>query len=204
MTQKQDDRAGILDDLFDEAQLAQAAKNPKHRKTADPSLRDSLDAAAKRMRELYTLPENWTAARGIALIDQQTKTLIGNFREYIHRTVPSTRKLLREHQPIEINLVEEVSGYLGTEMEFRLRGKTWEIEHRIKADLWLDEIMVGSPAVQLLVKTKLGAIIRAELVAPTQFASDSGATLLQLPAGTNVWEALSHDMKTQVRKAVVL
>ncbi len=204
MTQKQDDFAGdeSLDDLFLDAQLAQAAKNPKQKKGADPSFRNALDATAKKMKELYTLPENWEAKRGIALIDKGTQTLVGNFREYVHKTLPKTRKLLREHSPLNIDLVEQVDGYLGEQIEFRLRGQTWEREVECQTDLWLDELMVGSPKVEMVVCTRLGAIVRVQLKHDTQFASQSGGTILQLPAGTNVQEQLSMDSKLHVRKQV--
>src|SRR5258707_14958363 len=64
-----DTPADPLEDLYQEAALAHAAKNPKTRRTSDPTLRHALDAATKTMRELYTLPENWRRTQGVALID---------------------------------------------------------------------------------------------------------------------------------------
>lgn len=206
MTQKQEDRAGegleSLDDLFLDAQLAQAAKNPTKKRVADPSLRDSLDAAAKKMRELYTLPENWERTRGIALIDKGTQTLVGNFSEYKHKTIAGTRKLIREHTPIAIDATEVVDGYLGEQFEQRHRGISWEREVDLKADLWFDELMVGCPLVELTIKLRLGALLRVEVKYDTQFASASGATIIRLPAGTNVLEQLSQDTKTHIRRQV--
>ena len=206
MTQKQDDQVlepeNILDDLFDEAQLAQAARNPKHKRTSDPSLRNALDATAKKMRELYTLPENWEAKRGIALIEKGTQTLVGNFREYVHRSVPHTRKLLREHAPISIDLTEVVDGYLGENFEQKYRGISWEREVEATIDVWMDDLMVGAPKVKFNLKVRLGAIMRADLAADVQFANEPGTVLLQLPAGTNVLEQLSVDTKTHLRRQV--
>lgn len=187
-----------LEELFLEAQLNRRTKRTP--KGTDPSLRNALDAAAKKMRELYTLPENWERKRGIALIDRETQTLVGNFSEYVHRSIPNTRKLLREHTPIPIDATEQVSGYLGEALECRLRGKTWEQMRRIAADLWLDELMVGAPKVQIEVKTKLGVLVRVDLCDAVQFASASGNTIMSLPAGTNVLEHLSTDTKAWVRK----
>ena len=203
MTQKQEDRvpeAVDLDDLFLDAQLAQAMKNPKAKKGADPSLRNALDAEAKKMKDLYALPDNWVRTRGVALIDKDTQTLLGNFSEYRHRTVPKTRKLLREHTPISIDATEVVEGYLGADVEFRLKGQTWEREVDLKADIWMDELMVGAPAIELLIKLRLGVIVRIELKADTQFASNSGQTILQLPAGTNIAEQLSADSRRYIRR----
>ena len=204
MTQKQEDRVpeGVvdLDDLFLEAQMAQAMKNPKVKKGADPSLRNALDAEAKKMKELYSLPENWERTRGVALIDKGTQTLLGNFSEYRHRTVPKTRRLVREHTPISIDATEVVEGYLGADVEFRLKGQSWEREVDLKADVWMDELMVGAPEIKLLIKLRLGVIIRIELLQDTQFASNSGQTLLQLPSGTNIAEQLSTDSKRYIRR----
>lgn len=203
MTQKQEDRvpeAVDLDDLFLDAQLAQALKNPKAKKGADPSLRNALDAEAKRMKDLYALPDNWERTRGVALIDKGTQTLLGNFSEYRHRTVPKTRKLLREHTPISIDATEVVEGYLGADVEFRLKGQTWEREVDLKADIWMDELMVGAPEIKLLIKLRLGVIIRIELLQDTQFANHSGQTLLLLPAGTNIAEQLSADTRRFIRR----
>ena len=192
-----------LEDLYLEATLAQAAKNPKVRRVADPGLRQSLDAAAKRMKELYTLPENWTRVRGVALIDKWSKSLVGNFSEYHHVSMAGTRKLIRETSLTSVEGVEEVEGYLGTELEMRLRGRVWEEQHRIVADLTLDEMLVSAPQVELDVYTHLGATVRVELLAETQFASNSGHTILRLPAGTDLWHQISTDSKIAVRKAIV-
>lgn len=191
-----------LDDLFLDAELAQAKRNPKHGKIADPSMRNALDAAAKKMKELYSLPENWEPKRGIALIDKGTQTLVGNFREYVHRTVKGTRKLVRKHQPIHIDATEVVDGYLGEAFESRHRGISWEREVDVKIDIWMDELMLGAPQVDLKIKLRLGALVRIELAADTQFANASGSTILQLPSGTNVQEQLSHDTKTHIRRQV--
>lgn len=207
---KQDDRVpepsedlDDLEDLYNDAMLAQGAKNPKQKRVSDPAFRNALDAEAKRMRELYTLPENWERKRGVALIDADTQTLIGNFSEYLHKTIPGTRKLIREHQLISIDGQEVVRGYLGDEMQMRLHG-TWHDTRHGTADLWFDELMVGAPTVRFEARLRLGVFIRLDLMEATQFASASGAVLLQLPAGTNVLEALSHDSKAAVRKAVGL
>ncbi len=208
MTQKQEDRvpdeesSSNLDDLYNEAMLAKSMKNAKQARIADPSLKNSLDALAKKMRELYTLPENWERTRGVALIDKATQTLVGNFSEYLHKTVPHTRKLLREHTPISIDAVEMTEGYLGEQMEFRLRGNNWEIEHQVVADVLLDELGVGCPHVKMTAYTKLGATVRVCLQEQVQFASVNGAMLLMLPAGTNIWEAMGTDSKVLVRKGL--
>ncbi len=208
VTQRQEDLAGSgedsnsLDDLFLDAQLAEAARNPRRSRVADPAVKNALDAATKKMKELYSLPENWEPRRGIALIDKGTQTLVGNFREYVHKHNPKTRKLVREHTPIHIDCTEVVEGYMGEQFESKYRGISWEREVEVTEDLWFDELMLGAPKVQLLVKLRLGAVLRVEVKADTQFANAAGSTLLQLPAGTNVLEQLSTDSKTHIRRQV--
>lgn len=188
-----------LEDLYTDALL-----NRKQRvaRVADPSLRNALDATAKKMREMYTLPENWERVAGVAFIDKASNTLIGNFSEYHHKTIHSTKKWLREHQPILIDRTEIVEGYLGRDLEQRLRGKTWELEFPCTLPILLDELMVETPAAKLILKTRLGVIQRAELIEETQFASMNGAMILRLPAETNIWEACSTDTKSAMRRQV--
>jgi hypothetical protein len=189
-----------LEDLYTEALLQR--KQRVRRQDNDPALKQSLDNAARKMKELYTKPENWTRTRGIALIDADSKVLVGNFSEYIHNKFPSTRKLLREHLPIAIDAAEECSGYIGTRMEEALRGRSWEVEHRIKAHVRLDELGLDCPDVQLNIQMRLGAPVAARLAEDTQFASHLGNTLLMLPAGTDILFAASVDTKTNLRKAL--
>lgn len=189
-----------LEDLYTDAMLNRKIR--VQRKGTDPSLRDALDAATKRMRELYTLPENWERTRGVAIIDHATHTLVGNFSEYQHRTIPSAHKWLREHTPIAINATLEMDGCLGAEWDMRLGRQSWEQEHRACLPVLLDELMVEAPAVELLLKTRLGVITRAELVGEAQFASMNGSMILRLPAGTNIWEACGTDTKSAMRKQI--
>lgn len=193
-----------LEDLYQEAALAHAAKNPRQRKATDPGMRHALDAATKTMREMYTLPENWRRTRGVALIDKSTKTLIGNFSEYEHVSLRGTRKLLREHHPIPIDATEEMDGYLGEALERRIRGTSWTQKQTLTADLWLDELAVGAPGVAVTICLHLGTIARVELDTPTQLAAVNGGSILNLPGGTNVWEHLSVDTKNWLRKQVAL
>lgn len=208
MTQRQDDMAGdptSLDDLFNDAILTQAAKNKKQPKPTDPSLRNALDATAKKMREMYTLPENWNRVGGVAFIDKSTQTLVGNFSEYQHKTFSHTKKWLREHTPISIDRTEVVEGYLGAQVMERLGAhQSWtEIKHGV-ADMLFDEMQVEAPNIEFTALIRLGALQRVELMQPTLFASVAGSTLISLPAGTNVLEQLSVDSRAAVRKAVGL
>lgn len=210
MQDKLDQEAGLsrpvmahenpLEDLLTDALLHR--KTPIRKKESDPSLRHALDAASKKMRDLYQLPENWERKRGIAIIDKSTGTLVGNFSEYIHRTVPNTRWLKREHQPIAIDGTEIHEGYLGKEMDFRVRGLSWEREISAELHILLDELMFEAPHVKVSIKTRLGVVTRLDLVEQTQLASPSG-NLLILPKDTNIWEACGVDTKAAVRRQVM-
>lgn len=193
-----------LEDLFQDAQKHKVEKPARRRLSArlDPSLRDALDSAARRMREQYTDPNNWKQGRGLVLIDKETQTVLGNFREFLH--VPTTaRKLVRAHEPIEINGQEEIEGWLGHDRAAELHGITWDREVETTAHVTLDEVQVDAPSVPLVICLQLNTIVRARLAKETQFASPSGNVLLKLPAGTDIWLACGVDTKAAVRKAVL-
>ena len=185
-----------LEELYTQVLLSR--KTRVIRRPADPA------EGTTPVDSTYSNPDNWTRTRGVALIDKETQALVGNFSEYTHNRFLSTRKLIREHLPISIDATEIVSGYLGAELEMRLRNQHWEVEQLVVADVLLDELQVEAPAVRLSVKTRLGAIVRIDLRDETQFASASGNTLLLLPAETDILSACSTDTKIRVRKGVEL
>lgn len=187
-----------LEDLFTEAQLAAIPKRGKQK--TDPAIKPPTDT--EKLRKLYNDPANWTRKRGLALIDQESKTLIGNFSEYIHNTVPNTRRLVREHQPIGIDGTELINGYLGAEMEETVRKQSFDKQFDVVADLLLDELQVDAHTVPVRIFTRFGGTVRVELLEYTQFASASGNLILQFPAGTNVFPACSVDTKISLRKMV--
>ena len=193
--------ADPLEELYAEAAAERKLRRPAKR--TDPSLRDALDAAAKRMREFYSNPENWKRTRGLMLIDHATHTVLGNYSEWIHRHQPTTRKLIHEHQPIVIDGQEEVEGFLGTELERKVRGVSWDSEKQIQLPVLLDEIFAEAPEVQLNVCLSVSTVVRADLMQDTQFATPSGGLLLKLAAGTNIWAACSTDTKNAVRRAIL-
>lgn len=190
-----------LADLFDDVM----SKTPSTKLRKPKSKHDPIRAAeaeSTRLRALYTNPDNWKRTRGLALIDRESKTFIGNYSEYIHINVPSTRKLIREHGPIAVDGVEEVSGYLGPALEAAIRNVSYEKQHTLTADLVLDELSVEAPAIQVQVQTRLNATLAVRLAADTQFASTSGNTLLHFPAGTDIFKALSMDCKISIRRMI--
>lgn len=192
--------ADPLEDLYAEAAAERKLRKPQRR--TDPALRDALEAAARRMRECYSNPDNWKRTRGLMLIDHATHTVLGNYSEYVHRQFPTTRKLLHEHQPIVIDGQEEVAGFIGTELERKVRGVSWDAEREVALHVLLDQIFAEAPDVRLKICLQISTIVRVELLTDTQFATPSGGLLLKLPAGTDIWAACGADTKAAIRRIV--
>ena len=189
-----------LDDLFQEARtaacVAKAAKNAaalrKHSEKAD-----SHDTQA-----LFANPDNWTRTRGIALIHEETETLLGQFSEYIHKSVANCRKLLREQGPISVSAAERVSGnwWLGEHREVEPR-QEWHTKRPAIIHLHLDTLKVHAPACEVVAYLSYGGLARVELAQETQFAQEPGKQeqLLFLAAGINVLPMMSLDSKIALR-----
>lgn len=193
-----------LEDLFTDALLAEK-NTPTRKRAADPSMKDALAATSKRMKELFSLPEHWERSRGVAVIDKVSGTLIGNFSEYLHKTVRNCRKLIREHSPISVSGTEVIDGWLGENMAAkRNEWGTVEDVHSATVTLFFDELMVGAPEVKVVAFSYLGGIRRVELSQDTQFAGPSGNIVISLPKETNVWEAMDHASKAGLRKEIGL
>lgn len=192
-----------LEDLYTDA-LLNAAQKP--RRKADPSIKDALASSTKRMREVFSLPENWERKRGLALLHEETGTLLGNYSEYVHRTVPGCRRLVHEHAPIPIDGIERVPGswWLGERKDYVKASVSWTETRQAMLDVQLPELGVAYPLAELVVGLYLGGIMRVELAADTQFASPTGGLLLTLPKGTNILECMSTDCKIALRKELAL
>lgn len=160
------------------------------RKTAEPQ--------AASTQALFSDMENYTHTRGVALIHKETQTLLGNFSEYVHKTVAGCRKLVREEVPIAVSASEEVEGswWLGAERKVEKRSE-WHEKRPAIIHLHLDKLQVHSPAVEVVVHLSYGGIARVELAVETQFAHEveSDPTMLWLPSGCNVLEVMSRDCK---------
>ena len=186
-----------LDDLFREAKahilVEKKAKDAK-------ALKVQGDTSA-----LYNNPDNWERKRGIALVHEETETLLGNFSEYVHRSVRNCRRLVREANPIAIQATERVSGswWVGGEKVPEVR-QIWHERREVVLHLHLDELLVHAPACELEVHLSYGSIARVELLRATTFAQvlDAQEQLLILPAGTNVLPVMGADCKLNLRKGL--
>lgn len=181
---------------------------------AKAHLRDKAAAAAKRPKNdggvariepsaLFSNPANWYPARSIALIHKDSNTLLGHFRELLHRTVPEARRLVREDSPALLEAVEYVTGTWGW-----LEPKP--LDHQdstiIETELSL-EISIGLPAAhfacaRIKVVTQMAGILRVELLVATQFVAEHEASFLTLPAGINLLATLTTASKQAIREAL--
>lgn len=191
-----------LDDLFREAKkYIQAERTAK----AERKLRPHLDRKPEEVQAklLFSNEENWEAGRAIALIHEDSGTVIGNFIEHLHRSVPGARKLIRTSIPVAVSASEYVSGswWLGEGRKPEPR-QEWHTHREVVVHLHLSELGVHSPATLVNVSISYGSIARVELVAETQFAQEGehGELLISLPAGTNILEVMSRDCKIKVRE----
>ena len=183
-----------LDDLWRTVRPHIAAQRKEKeaaaiKRTAEPS----SDTAA-----LYANPDNWTRTRGIALIHAETQTLLGNFDEFIHNSVPNCRRLLRSERPCLVAATEQVSGNWWLGVDRRPEPKqVWHERRPAILHLHLDKLKVHSPACEVVACLSYGGIARVELAADTTFAQEDGKQeqLLFLPAGTNVLGEMSLDSK---------
>lgn len=195
-----------LDDLF--APAFAAIKAERHAalvaKTQPRRVKAAGDTAPP-PDERYTNPANWKQGRGIALIHDETQTLLGNFVEWLHVSDPAARKLIRSDSPIVIQATEYVEGdwWLSRKLEIA-PPEEWHTRKQIVFDLPLAKLGVHSPACPLVVHLSYGGIARVELEFATTFAQMEGVQeqLVMLPAGVNVMPMLSQETKVALRVEV--
>ncbi len=163
------------------------------RKTAEPQ--------AKETQALFRDPDNWTRTRGIALVHEESNTVLGNFSEYLHKTVPGARRLVREESPISVSATERVDGswWLGEDRKPE-PPRPWHEKRIGFIHMHLSALGVHSPACEVLVFLSYGSMERVELAIDTQFAQEDGKNpeLLMLAAGTNVLPCMSSDCKVKL------
>jgi hypothetical protein len=195
-----------LDELFGQAsvwiraQRAEAAK-PKTFRVKD---KDTTSSPAA----LYSNPAYWKRSRGVALLHEETQTILGNFSEYIHLREPGTKKLVREDGPLLVDAVLPVSGewYISRIAEPPAHREAYHTTQTVFVDLHLDQLRVHSPLVEVVVFLHAGGVDRIELALDTVFAADAGEpeVFLTLPKGTNIREVASRECKIAVRKELKL
>ena len=199
-----------LDDLFavakkqivaDRLEEKAEAKKPKRIRTPD-DLKPPSETSA-----LFANPDHWEQQPlGVAIIHEETETLLGNFVEYIHKTVSGCKKLVRAESPLPVGRTERVSGDWWIEKREEVEeAQPWHTKQMVVIHAVLPDLAVHSPATQLLVHLSYGAMCRAELLEDTTFAQLEGTVeqLLFLPKGTNILPSLSKDAKINLKMELV-
>lgn len=167
------------------AELAKKAKGKERRDPTAPIVPS----------EKYSNPENWIAARKIALIHEGTQTLLGAFREMLHKTEEGCRRLVREDSAALIDAQEYVNGTWGwvqPAVDPSAHAPA-VIIHRIETAIMLTDPAVHAYTTVLVHKQGAG-ILRVELLLTTLFA-DAGRNFLEIASGTNLLPVLDRATK---------
>ena len=194
-----------LDSLYKDAKRAWLKQNEK-KEIATRAKSKGMDAdkedAPAHPQERYTNAANWTRVRGIALIHEETNTLLGNFGEWVHKTEAGCRKLVREEGPVQIAGTERVSGswWLPAEQVMEPR-QSWHTKQSATLHVHLEKCKLHAPDCALTVCLSYGSIARVELAADTTFAQadSSEQQLVFLPAGLDILKEMSQDSKIALR-----
>lgn len=192
-----------LDDLLTRAMVKQTPKVTR-RKPSDSITAKELAEADRRMKERFTLPENWEQVRIVALIHEETETLLGNFAEMRHKLTTGCRRLVRVSAPTAVSEFERVSGanwLNGTPIAARIEGANAEEEREAICDLHLPELgHVFAPAAMVTVKLLWGGISEVRLIDETRFFDKDKRQHLILPEGLDVLEVMSLESKLKLRE----
>ncbi len=195
-----------LDTLWANAQQAERLHPQKGTvKNASPAAESK-----KATRETWTLPENWRSGRILTLIHEESRTVLGNYQEFLHKTYLNslhTRKLVRVEGPCVSQGLEYITGWIGNEAEEKLQfePQRWETERDLLLpSLILEHLGVSCQSVLLKICLQSGWIARAELVEHTRFSSVDGKCLLTLPKGVNLLEMMDTAAKVELRKELAL
>lgn len=192
-----------LDDLFAEAaqnirrEQRQANLRPRQaRRTElpDPAL---IESAA-----LFTNPDNWISTRALTLIHEETGTVLGNFKEFLHISELNCRKLLRTDEPVCVAGTEAVAGdWWIAEHHAIADVESWHEKRTLILPLVLGKLGVHAPLCEVIVHLAYGNTARVELATDTQFAQIEGQPeqLLWLRAGVNVLLVMSQNSKIALR-----
>lgn len=178
-----------LDELFKEARAAMRrqkavdAAKPKAVKSTEPTPEVNLHS-------------NWVAQRSLALVHQETSTLLGTFVEYTNKHFPGARRLVREFSELPVLSSEYVTGVWGGPVapEVQAPKRPWNTTRTLTVDLVLRDLHVSAAKVLVTAYYGEGTLDAVELAEATTFASPPGAipfSLFNLPAQTNVLAELS-------------
>tara|TARA_R110000868_G_scaffold544_1_gene4014 strand:+ start:426 stop:1016 length:591 start_codon:yes stop_codon:yes gene_type:complete len=179
-----------LDDLFREAKAAM--RSVAKTKAGSPPVADDPLA-------VWRNPDNWKRTRGIALVHSDTMQLLGNFVEYVHRTVPDARRLVRETPGLTITATEYVYGeWLGVQPVLGRATDEAAVAHRtlsLTVNISLPQLGINAPQVKVEASFAGGKLTAVELRERTLFQQQPASllTLMYLPKGTDVFLELAAE-----------
>lgn len=193
-----------LQDLLTKA-LAGHTPKATRRKPSDMITPKELAQAERRLKERFSLPENWEQLRTVALVHDESDTLLGNFTEFKHRLTENCRRLVRVDVPTKVDAVERVSGahWLNAPSITPPASSEFEAEESRPAiiDIHMPELdNVFSPGVEVEVVLNWGSIVRVELTQDTWFYGKDKRVQLSLPEGLDVREGLSLETKIRLKE----
>lgn len=188
-----------LDQLFDEAKLTlRKARQEEESAAKLPKRRAKDDAVNHAPAALYSDPKNWREGRFISLIHAETRTLLGNFQEMLHRSVEDCRRLVRVEGPVAVSALEEVSGNWGWQGPVQVNHADSSIEVRhVELFISLESPAVSAQATVAVSLQGVG-ILSVKLLTPITFGGTEG--LLELPADTNILQVMTRECKINLRK----
>lgn len=188
-----------------EATAALQRRNERNRSVVERSLAADVAAADQRIRRIFADPENWTFHRHIALVHQETDTLIGNFAEWRHNTAADARKLVRVEQPARADVVEYVSGHHwlpGADLAAPEAAPDPVANWECITDLYIPECDAYAPAVMVDVETRGARTSAIRLFDRTRFFNRQRTFHLELAEGTDVLGCLSMDCRNELAREV--
>lgn len=189
-----------LDDLFAAAMRAKRADDAATAKR--PAAKKLLPVTEKvEPSALYTNPDNWQRGRGIALIHDETNTVLGTFVEYTHKTEKATRRLVKEDSPITVAATERVTGDWWVAEHHEITPPQDHHERRtVILPLILDKLGVHAPLVEVVAMLSYGMTARVELAEDTMFAQlEAAEGLFFLPAGADILPVMARDCKIHLK-----
>lgn len=188
-----------LQALLDEAVAVQSRKKV----LKQPTKPDRLDKIKEAFNSTFTNPENWKPGKAVALIHQAKdghKTLLGAFREFIHKS-GKTRKLCRSPEPMPIDCEEVVTGDWWVRREqphFDDHAPHLELRELI-LDLELGELQVFAKTVAVKVHLRAGWIAKVVLAEQTCFVCPTNRMFIYFPADLDILDGMSFDNKKALR-----
>lgn len=189
-----------LDDLFREARAAAKVERTQAHLRAEAAKRRKQDPVEAPVEPLgiFADPDNWRQTRGVTLIHGPTQTLLGNFWELRHKTVPDARRLVRSEEPIPVTVLETVD--FGVVQLDPMIPAHQALSHRVLTlDVQLATPAVAAERVLLRVEYYEQWTARVVLLESTTFAE--AGEILTLPAGVDILPGMTRECKRAVRLA---